>query len=121
MTSGATPSRDLNLDLDPPRVALRPRVLGSSAINTEAVLWDAALGTVEKHGRRRSTSNSNCEAVLRDAGLGAIGKHGHRSSTSNLSTSPRSGGSGDIKGSGPPPAPPPPPPDRADGEEGEGR
>ncbi len=62
--------------------------------DTEAVPRDAGLGTVEKHGLRRSTSNSNCEAVLRDAGLGAVGKHGHRSPTSNPSTPPRSGGAG---------------------------
>ncbi len=83
--------------------------------NTEAVPRDADLGTVGKHGRRRSISNSNCEAVLRDAGLGAVGKHGHRSPTSNLSASPRSsdagatstspssGGAGATKGSGSPP------------------
>ena len=61
--------------------------------DTEAVLWDADLVTVEKYGLRRSTSNTNCEAVG-NVGLGAVGKHGHRSSISNLSASPRSGGAG---------------------------
>ncbi len=69
--------------------------------NTEAVPRDADLGTVGKHGLRRSTSNSNCEAVLRDAGLGAVEKHGHRSSTSNISASPRSGGMGATSSASP--------------------
>ena len=107
-----------------------PHTDGGSCSNTrmshnkEAVPRDANLGNVEKHGLRRSTTNSNCEAVGNNVGLGAVGKHGHHSSTSNLSASPRSGGagatsgsasrrsggSGAIKGSGsPPPLPPPPP------------
>ncbi len=65
--------------------------------NTEAVPRGVGLGTVGKHGLRRSTSNPNCEAVLWDAGLGAVGKHGHSSSTSNPSTPPRSGGVGTNK------------------------
>ena len=40
--------------------------------NKEAVLQDADLGTVGKHGLCRSISNSNSEAVGNDAGLGTV-------------------------------------------------
>ncbi len=155
------PTRDLDLNLNPPRVALRPReqvrqrsppTLSSSfdggdvstmpgakkgggggaggnkpgvgsprrppppqgppgsshpaggspsntrvSHNTEAVLRDADLGTVGKHGLRRTTSNTNCEAAGNGAGLGTVEKHGLRSSTSNPSTPPRSGEAGANK------------------------
>ncbi len=65
--------------------------------NTEAVLWDAYLWTIGKHGLRRTTSNSKCEAASNGAGLGTVEKHGLRSSISNPSTPPCFGGAGANK------------------------